>query len=282
MEKKLWMLELTVPALAYERALALLVEEATFGWQENELENGAIILAIHAEDRSQLAGIAVAARKIDALIEAKITEVANKDWQLAWREYFTPVEAGSRFVILPPWLAHLAHTKRQEIIIEPKNAFGTGHHASTVLCLEALSDLIERKRLGKRAWFLDLGCGSGILGIAACKCGLSGTGLDIDPVAIANSRENRELNEATNLELLKGGLGKIGNEKFDLIMANILAQPLIEMAPKIASALKKDGCLILGGILDTQADAVAQAYIDCGLGEPRQLARDEWRALVWE
>lgn len=280
MEKQLWLLEIAAPESVADLMDALLAQDAPFGWQETG--DVSKVYLVHCEEKEVLEDIRKKALKLDPAVSAEIREVGNKDWQSAWRQFFTPVEAGDRFVILPPWLAHLEHTRRQEIIIDPKNAFGTGHHASTVLCLEALNEILDKKRLGKRDWFLDLGCGTGILGIAACKAGLSGTGLDIDPVAIANSRENRELNEAESLELLKGGIEKVKGEKFALIMANILAQPLIDMAPEITACLKKDGCLVLGGILDTQVEAVTRAYMQQGLPEPRVLAKDEWRALVWD
>lgn len=281
MENKMFLLTLSTREGERDLVEALLARDAPWGWEESE-RDGTAIFGIHSESRDVLDHIAAEARIICPDLEAAIAEVEKRDWQTAWREFFTPVEAGARFVILPPWLAHLSHARRKEIIIEPKTAFGTGHHASTRLCLLALSNLLDEKRIGKGDWFLDLGCGTGVLGIAAAKAGLDGTGLDIDPVAIANSRENRELNEAESLELLVGGLEKIKGEKYDLVMANILSQPLIDMAPSLVAAMKKDGCLILGGILDSQADDVANAYMACGLGAPSVLAEEEWRALVWQ
>lgn len=278
MENRIWRLEFSAPEKDKDLVEALLVREASFGWQEERED----LFIIYHEEQPRLAAIAEAARQIDPEIKSSIEETTRQDWSSAWRKYFTPVEAGSRFVILPPWLAHLQHSKRQEIIIDPKNAFGTGHHASTVLCLEALGKLLDEKRLDKHDWFLDLGCGSGILGIAAAKAGLSGTGIDIDPDAIANSRENRELNDVPDLELLLGDIEKVKKDKYDLVMANILAQPLIDMAPLIRGCMQKDGCLILGGILSRQADEVSAAYRRCGLGEPEIFARDEWVALLWQ
>lgn len=281
MKNEIWRLKIIAPLEACDLVQALLADEAPFGWEEKECAGDRCQFELYWEERGLPEKIALSATRLGDGITTEIERTENRDWQSAWRQYFTPIEAG-RFVVLPPWLAHLGHTKLQEIIINPKNAFGTGHHASTVLCLEALSELVDAKKLGRNDWFLDLGCGTGILGLAACKAGMSGTGIDIDPVAIANSRENRELNEVTHLELLRGGIEKSKGEKFDLIMANILAEPLIDMAPAITAALKPEGCLILGGILADQAQAVAQAYMQCGLKEPRILAQNEWRALVWD
>lgn len=279
MDQKLWLLRLTTAAGQCDLVQGQLSLAVNFGWEEQALVEGGTIFAIYNENRDFLANLAKVIIDQCPGAEAELRAVDNKDWTSAWREFFTPVECGSRFVILPPWLAHFEHSTRKQVIIEPKTAFGTGHHASTRLCLAALSDLLDAGKVKRNGWFLDLGCGTGVLGIAACKAGMDGTGLDIDPLAIANARENRELNEATRLELLKGGLEKVRKEKFDLIMANILAGPLIEMAPRILASLKKDSCLILGGILGVQAEAVASAY--AALGKPRIFGEDEWVALVW-
>jgi len=279
MEEKTWLLQIKADKNDFDFVQGRLALRVSFGWEEKEIPNGWTIFAIHNDDVEFLKILKNEIGNAAPKVEIALSEVAKLDWQGAWRQFFTPVECGRRFVILPPWLAHMENVSRKAVIIEPKSAFGTGHHASTRLCLTALSNLADKGHIRLGGWFMDLGCGSGVLGIAACKLGMDGTGLDIDPVAIANARENRELNGADRLELLKGGIEKVKREKFDLVMANILAQPLIDMAPLIMDALKKDACLILSGILDTQAETVAAAYRD--LGEPQVLAEDEWRALVW-
>lgn len=282
MDKPIWLLKIRAPQDDCDRIQGLLAQDAGYGWEEIEEPDGQISFNVYGENRELLEDLARKARNTETGVACEVTQAATTDWQNAWRQFFTPVEAGTRFVVLPPWLAHKEHSWRQKIIIDPKNAFGTGHHASTVLCLAALGELLDRKRLGKTDWFLDLGTGTGILGLAACTAGLSGTGLDIDPVAIDNARENRELNEADNMELLKGGIEKIKGEKYDLVMANILAPVLIDLAKAITEALKKDGCLILGGILDKQVEDVIAAYRSEGMTEPKIFAEGEWRALLWD
>ncbi len=279
MDEKTWRLAIDARPENVDMLQGLLALRVSFGWEEKELPNGEAQFLVHSDSMDFLQGLAaeIATRLPDA--KTSLSETAKKDWLSAWRQFFTPVECGERFVVLPPWLAHMEHSTRKAVIIDPKSAFGTGHHASTRLCLEALSDLADEGRIRKGGWFLDLGCGSGVLGIAACKLGMDGTGVDIDPIAIANAKENRELNEAARLELLKGSLEKVKGEKFDLVFANILARPLIEMASRLMASLKKDGCLILSGILDSQAEDVAAAY--AALGKPKIKAEDEWRALIW-
>lgn len=280
MAENIWLLKIIVDNSNFDQAQGILALNVAFGWEEKELPEGKALFAIHYEKKDFLEKVEEEIKNAIPEAKTEITQVEKVDWLQAWRQYFTPVECGSRFVVLPPWLAHMEHTTRKAIIIEPKSAFGTGHHASTRLCLTAISDLADEGLIKKSGWFLDLGCGSGVLGIAASKLGMDGIGLDIDPVAIHNARENRELNEANRLELLIGGIEKIKREKFDLVMANILAKPLIELAPQILAALKKGACLILSGILDSQAAEVAAAYSN--LGEPEILSEDEWRALVWK
>jgi ribosomal protein L11 methyltransferase len=211
--------------------------------------------------------------------------VEEENWAEAWKEFFTPVACGRYFLVLAPWMRE-ERTQRIPVVIKPKTAFGTGHHASTALCLEALSDLYERGRVRAGARFLDLGTGSGILGIAAAKLGLRGDGLDTDPEAVENALENRAGNGLAP-ECLRLRLGSLEAAEggYDLVMANILAGPLTDMAPQLAGFTTDTGAkplLVLSGILDSQADAVAAAYEGCGFPEARRLAREDWVALVFE
>lgn len=154
---------------------------------------------------------------------------------------------------------------RTPVLIEPKSAFGTGHHATTALCLGVVSDLLDQGRIASGQTFLDLGTGSGVLGIACCKSGLSGLGLDIDPLAVDNALENRELNQVRGFDAALGGIEAAVGHSFDLVLANILARPLMELAPAVAAARKPHGCLVLSGLLEIQADGVEAAYKAQGL-----------------
>lgn len=281
-EQKLWRLIIDANAQDKELAAGILGMACPHGWEEKPGENDGVIFITYGIDKENLEDVATRLHDVIPAVKTEISEIDAQDWNRAWRQFFTPVECGKRFVVLPPWLSHMEHSSRKPIIIDPKNAFGTGHHASTELCLTALSDLFDENAINRKGWFLDVGCGSGILGLAACREGMSGTGIDIDPDAIVNARENRELNELEKLELLRGDIGKVKNDKFDLIMANILAQPLIEMAPQLVAMRAEDCVLILGGILSTQAEEVATAYKKCGLNDPRKLEKNNWCALVWQ
>lgn len=284
MPEKLYCLEITAEEAAYERILALLAMDAAFGWEEKSLPTGETVFKIHCENHELLERISSAAESMNDANAGSITcrmgVVAQTNWLEAWKEFFTPVLCGTRFVVLPPWLAGSDYDKRTKIIIEPKSAFGTGHHATTVLCLEALDELADNGVLEQGKTFLDIGCGSGILGIAAAKCGMGGLGVDIDELAIANAAENRAINNVDALELKLGGVEDRGNNTFDLVTANILARPLIELAPQISASLNPGGWLILSGILDIQADSVENSYIAQGLKPVKRIAKDEWRAIM--
>ena len=213
----------------------------------------------------------------------------QQDWASAWKEFFTPIDIGGRFAIVPPWLAGSGHHGLEPIVIEPKMAFGTGHHATTALCLEGIARLVESGRLAKGSRFLDLGTGSGILAIGLVKLGCRGLGLDIDPQAVFCAVENLALNTIAApgqpdapARLAVGGLECLHpRARFDCIVANILAQPLIDMAPHLIAHLQSGGALILSGILTTQALGVAQAYVREGLPEPVRKDEGEWSGLFW-
>jgi ribosomal protein L11 methyltransferase len=255
----------------------------SFGWEEISQQNGTQIFRLYTDNDVLLDALLADVRQIAPQVTISWEQVENEDWANAWREYFTPVQAGA-FVILPPWLhpLPLAHPLRdlQPIVIDPKSAFGTGHHSSTALCLIALGRLLAGGQARAGMQVLDLGAGTGILGIGAAKCGLSGVLADIDPVSVDNSKENVCQNCVEGqLEVLTGSIDAVENRKFDLIFANILAEPLRLLAPRILAGLNPGGSLVLSGILSAQAADVAAAYEI--LGEPAYLEQDEWVCLVW-
>lgn len=262
----------------------LLSVETPFGWEEESLPTGETRFRVHCAERAFMEALADKIRAVlPGSVEADLAEVPDANWALAWREYFTPIACGSRFLVLPPWLRESADTaNRTPIIIDPGSAFGTGHHATTALCLTALSQLMDAGRVRAGMNFLDLGTGSGILGLGCCLSGLSGLGADIDPLAVKNAWDNCALNGVENFTILRGGVETARGMSFDLALANILAQPLRELAPELTRLLRPGGCLVLSGILEIQADAVEAAYRAEGLPSARRLADGDWIALIWD
>lgn len=283
--KTIHRLEIVVAESDYDCATGLLALEVPFGWEEQSLPTGETRFRVHCEQKDFLERLQQLLKQTVPAAESALSELEETDWLAAWRQFFTPVCCGNHFVVLPPWLTDTQDFPgRTPILIEPKSAFGTGHHATTALCLRVVSDLLEAGRLQQGQHFLDLGTGSGVLGIGCCKFGLTGEGLDIDPLAVDNAVENRALNAITpeNFTVAEGSIGAVAGKQFDLVLANILARPLTEMAADIVRACRPGGCLVLSGLLEIQADGVTAAYKAQGLPEPRRIIDGEWAALVWD
>lgn len=283
--KTIHRLEIVVAESDYDCATGLLALEVPFGWEEQSLPTGETRFRVHCEQKDFLERLQLLLKQTVPAAESALSELEETDWLAAWRQFFTPVCCGNHFVVLPPWLADTPDFPgRTPILIEPKSAFGTGHHATTALCLRVVSDLLEAGCLQQGQHFLDLGTGSGVLGIGCCKFGLTGEGLDIDPLAVDNAVENRALNAIApeSFTVAEGSIGAVAGKQFDLVLANILARPLTEMAADIVRACRPGGCLVLSGLLEIQADGVTAAYKAQGLSEPRRIIDGEWAALVWD
>lgn len=275
-------IDISLPTDQAEDLAGYLFTRARHGWEEDERPDGSTLVRVHFENATLAEEVVadVAARWPEATVTAE--EVENKNWAAAWRDFFTPVLVGETFEILPPWLAEYADPDKATIIIDPGMAFGTGHHPTTAMCLRVAARLIEDGRLRPGLRFLDLGTGSGVLGIGCALKGLAGVGLDIDPQAVDCAEENIEFNRVEGrFSVAVGSIEAAGTERFDLVMANILAEPLMELADEIIVRVAPGGCLILSGILAIQADRVAEAYMARGLPRPERLDDGEWSALWW-
>lgn len=203
-----------------------------------------------------------------------VTEILeDKDWERAWMDNFKPIQCGDRLWICPTWLEP-PHSDAINLRLDPGLAFGTGTHPTTFLCLQWLDN---HTRADERV--LDYGCGSGILGLSALLLGAAHMdGLDIDPQALDATRANAETNGiAQHRYRVMLEDAELAPE-YDLVVANILAGPLCDLAATICRRLKPAGRIALSGILDHQAEAVAQAYRDWIDWEPHTL-RDGWVCL---
>ena len=200
----------------------------------------------------------------------KIEQLEDKDWEREWMDNFHPMRFGQRLWICPSW-REVPEPEAVNVMLDPGLAFGTGTHPTTALCLEWLDGL---DLVGKTV--VDFGCGSGILAIAALKLGAArAVGIDIDPQAITASRDNAERNGVSDrLELY---LPKDQPQDLlgDVVVANILAGPLRELAPLISVLPKSGGHLGLSGILESQAESVAVAYREKFVLDPIA-EREEW------
>ena len=206
--------------------------------------------------------------------EIEVSVVEDQDWERAWMDDFKPLQFGQRLWIVPSW--HSApDPDAANLLLDPGLAFGTGTHPTTALCLEWLDGVAVAGRN-----VIDYGCGSGILGLAALLLGARHVvGVDTDPQALEASRENARRNRVPDEQLDLYLPGQDPDQQADLLLANILAQPLIQLAPKLAGRVKEGGDLILSGILSTQAREVSQAYEPWFVME-EPVQREEWVRLV--
>lgn len=223
--------------------------------------------------------------QIRPLPEPTYSLLEEVDWSEAWKAHYQPIPVGRRLLILPAWLPNLPG-ERLPVILDPGMAFGTGTHPSTQLILTSLEDhLVSGEAVA------DLGCGSGILSIAAVVLGAgSALAIDIDPEAVALSRQNAARNgvegrvrvERGSLELLRRpGLAPAGG--FPLVLANILASTLTDMLHQgLAETVRSGGRLMLSGILETQAGALQGLCEQRGLRLIETRSQEDWRALVLE
>ena len=209
--------------------------------------------------------------------ELRTRLVDEADWAEAWKQHFHVLHLGRRLVIKPSWRRH--HREGDEVVIDldPGMAFGTGLHPTTRLCLQALEDRAERGPLGRA---LDVGCGSGILSIAAVKLGATrALGVDIDPIAIEATAANASHNRVRKRVRAREGSVPTGEGPFDIVLANLIAGVLMEIATELADELVPGGTIVASGIfIDREADTWA-ALERAGFSLARRWQESDWVAL---
>lgn len=183
--------------------------------------------------------------------------IEDPGWATAWMDRFEPLPVGRRLLVVPPWARDVA-TRRLRLIINPGQAFGTGHHATTYGALATIEKLCAARHFEQA---LDVGTGSGVLAIAMRLLGVGRVrAIDIDALALDNARENAALNSlGDKIDFATTPLARL-RRRFDLITANILSSTLIAMAGALTRLLARGGRLVLGGILNREAAAVLDAY----------------------
>ena len=201
-----------------------------------------------------------------------VEHVADEDWELSGRTAFTPVRISDHLWVCPPWHGVPDEKGLVQVVITPGIAFGTGTHATTQLCLAQLD---AQKLKGRTV--LDWGCGSGILAVAALRLGAAtATGVDLDPKALLASRENAALNGVADALSVCQPEEVSNREQYDIVVANILAGTVMDLAPTLDRHLAPGGILILSGILVAQAARVQASFAQYNLTLSR---REEWACL---
>jgi ribosomal protein L11 methyltransferase len=205
--------------------------------------------------------------------------VHEEDWAAAWKAYFPVLRIGRRLVIRPTWRRHRRQPDDVVIAMDPGMAFGTGLHPTTRLCLAALEPLAEDGTLAD-ARILDVGCGSGVLAVAALLLGgASAVGVDIDPIAIESTLANARRNGLTRRVTARVGSLPTGDPPVDVVLANLIAGVLVPLAPLLHDALRTGGTLIASGIFIDREAEVRAAFEAAGLVVGDRTAEGEWIAL---
>ena len=245
---------LAIPPSEHDRFLALL-EKAATGFVQNDAELRAYVPADRwaAVDRKQLEARLAADGHPDAL---SARPLAAKNWNAVWEDTLSPVRAGP-FLICPT-SAEVPpdYTGATVLRIDPEMSFGTGHHATTRLALQLLAEALAP---GDRV--LDMGTGTGVLAIAACRTDATAAlGVDTNPDAVRNARENVRKNDVAGcVTVQEGSVEVVPNTRYDLVAANITRRVLLDLLPDLVSHLADGGTLLLSGILQTHRDSVLDA-----------------------
>ena len=258
-------------------ALGELLAFSPAGVEEVDREDGTVEYVLYGAPGELPSHHLLSASVGDALVEVSTSEIAD-DWSTRWRSFHVPVEIAGTLYVRPPWHPRSADPRLIDVVIEPGQAFGTGSHATTRLCLELL---VELSRDGAaRGALLDLGTGSGVLAIAAAKLGFSPVaGVDHEREAVAAARENAAANGVS-----------VGCSQLDLrldelpyaptVTANLLRPLLLELATRLE---RPPALLVASGLLTDQLDEVAEAFAERqGMRERARRDDGEWSALLLE
>ena len=202
--------------------------------------------------------------------------VDGDDWIDVWKKHFRPIHLGS-IVVVPEWIAYEPQAGEQVVLLDSNMAFGTGEHETTSMCVELMQEYITPNSV-----CIDVGCGSGILGISAIKLGAQKAYLtDIDPIAVDSALHNAKLNSVADKTVVAhSNLLENTDVQGDVMMANITGEVLKMLAPSIPKNLKADGVLILSGIIESRLAMVKQAYEAVGMQVVYERRKGEWFALV--
>lgn len=209
-------------------------------------------------------------------LEETRREIEGDDWIEIWKKHFRPIPLGA-ITVVPEWVEYEKKEGEEIVLLDSNMAFGTGEHETTSMCVELMQDYLKAGDT-----VLDVGCGSGILGISAAKLGAGRCYLtDIDPIAVVSSKHNAEMNGVSEkLTVLESDLAGELEVSAELILANITAEILVRLAPSIPRFLKEGGTVILSGIIREREQLVKNAYAAAGLTVVKEVNKGEWFAFV--
>lgn len=284
-----WELTVAVPEDASESLTNFVWELGALGVVEEESPGRPAQLRAFFPDT---ADTAILATRVDAYLAALdalgfhggrpscVVPIADADWADAWRAHFAPFPVGRRLIVAPPWETPTV-AGREVLTIEPGRAFGTGQHGTTAGCLMLLESAVERARPPRA---LDLGTGSGILAIAAARLGVTAVhAVDSDPDAVASAAANVERNGLVGrIHCAVADAATLQVPPAPLVLANLLAAAHRALAPRYARLVTSGGAIVLGGLLDAEAEEIAAVLAAHGFARRDARSVEGWTSLACE
>ena len=203
-------------------------------------------------------------------------KVYEEDWANNWKKYYKPAKVGEKIVVRTIWEEYEPQGEELVVTLDPGMAFGTGTHETTRMCIQSLEKYVKEDTT-----VFDVGCGSGILAIAAAKLGAKkAVGVDLDPVAVESSIENVKYNDLNNIEILYGNLVEVIEGKADVVVANILAEIICILTDDVKRVLKQNGFFITSGIIHDRVDMVVEKLENSGFEVIEKNKDGEWNCIV--
>ena len=211
-----------------------------------------------------------------ALGKVESEKMFEEDWANNWKKYYKPFRVGKSLIVKPIWEEYEAEEGDLVVELDPGMAFGTGDHETTNMCMRALEEYVTKDSV-----VFDVGCGSGILAIAAAKLGAKkAVGVDLDPVAVESAKENVSYNNLDNIEILYGNLVDVIEGKADVVVANILAEIVCILTEDVKRVLKDGGVFITSGIIHDRVDMVVNKMEASGFEVIKVNKDGEWNCII--
>lgn len=208
--------------------------------------------------------------------KVEFEKMYEEDWANNWKKYYKPSKVGEKIVVKPIWEEYEAKDEELVVELDPGMAFGTGEHETTRMCIQALEKYVQ-----KDSTVFDVGCGSGILAIAAAKLGTKlAVGVDLDPVAVESAKENVGFNNIDNIEILHGNLIEVIDGKADIVVANIIAEIICILTEDVSRVIKPNGYFITSGIIHDRVEMVTNKLEECGFEVVKVNKDGEWNCII--
>ena len=208
--------------------------------------------------------------------KVQFEKMYEEDWANNWKKYYKPSKVGEKIVVKPIWEEYEAKDEELVVELDPGMAFGTGEHETTRMCIQALEKYVQ-----KDSTVFDVGCGSGILAIAAAKLGAKlAVGVDLDPVAVESAKENVGFNNIDNIEILHGNLIEVIDGKADIVVANIIAEIICILTEDVSRVIKPNGYFITSGIIHDRVEMVTNKLEECGFEVVKVNKDGEWNYII--